>query len=127
VLTNNNTLTVGTALSGNGRLTQGIGATLNIGGTSVISILTATANGNTVNYTGADQTVYTGDYHHLTLSGSGVKTLQTGTDNITGDFTTTGTVSATAVTGLNITGSVDRGWYRVHGWFFHPQYFGKLE
>src|SRR5208283_818846 len=57
-LTNNNSLTVGTALSGTGGLTQAAGATLNIGGTSGITTLTVTSAGNTVNYTGAAQTVY---------------------------------------------------------------------
>ncbi|MEQ1585525.1 MAG: hypothetical protein ABL895_06590, partial [Cyclobacteriaceae bacterium] len=45
VLTNTNTLTVSTALSGTGRITQGAGATLNIGGTSAITNMTATAAG----------------------------------------------------------------------------------
>ncbi|HRG10548.1 MAG TPA: hypothetical protein PLJ08_18375, partial [Cyclobacteriaceae bacterium] len=47
VLTNTNSLTVNTALSGTGRITQGAGATLNIGGTSGITNMTATASGNT--------------------------------------------------------------------------------
>ena len=38
-LTNTGTLTVGTALGGSGGLTQGVNATLNIGGTSVITTL----------------------------------------------------------------------------------------
>lgn len=101
-LTNNNSLTVGTALSGTGALTQAVGATLNIGGTSGITTLNATNTGNTVNYTGAGQTVHSNNYHHLTLSGSGTKTLQTGTTAINGDFTFGGTASATAVTGLTI-------------------------
>ena len=79
VLTNSNTLTVGTALSGTGGLTQAASATLNIGGTSGIATLTATAGSNTVNYTGAAQTVYSTNYYNLTLSGSGTDVLQAGT------------------------------------------------
>jgi hypothetical protein len=108
-LTNNNTLTVGTALSGTGGLTQAANATLNIGGTSGITTLTTTNSGNTVNYTGAAQTVHTGNYFHLTLSGSGAKTLQTGTTTIGGNLTLSGTASTTAVVGLGITGNVTLG------------------
>jgi hypothetical protein len=109
VLTNTNTLTVGTALSGSGRITQGAGATLNIGGTSGITNMTATASGNTVNYTGAAQTVHSNAYDNLSLSGSGVKTLQAGTTAITGDLILTGTVSSTGVIGLTIGGDLNIG------------------
>ncbi|MBX2963373.1 MAG: T9SS type A sorting domain-containing protein [Cyclobacteriaceae bacterium] len=109
VLTNTNTLTVGTALSGTGRITQGSGATLNIGGTSGITNMTATATGNTVNYTGAAQTVKNVNYENLGLSGSGVKTLQAGTTSITGDLTLSGTASTTGVIGLTIGGDVNIG------------------
>jgi hypothetical protein len=109
VLTNTNTLTVGTALSGTGRITQGAGATLNIGGTSAITNMTATASGNTVNYTGAAQTVHNNAYDNLGLSGSGVKTLQVGTTAITGDLILSGTVSATGVIGMTIGGDVNIG------------------
>ncbi|MFI5220905.1 MAG: T9SS type A sorting domain-containing protein [Bacteroidia bacterium] len=74
-LTNNNTLTVGTALSGSGGLSQAANATLNIGGTSGITTLTATASGNLVNYSGAGQTVKTTTYNDLTFSGSATKTF----------------------------------------------------
>jgi trimeric autotransporter adhesin len=74
-VTNNGTLTVGTALAGTGGLTNT--GTLNIGGTSAITTLTANATVNTVNYTGAAQTVFATTYHHLTLSGSGAKTIST--------------------------------------------------
>jgi hypothetical protein len=77
MLTNNNILTVGTALSGTGGLIQAVNGVLNIGGTSVISTLTATATGNTVNYTDAAQTVRATSYYDLTLSGSGIKTTTT--------------------------------------------------
>jgi hypothetical protein len=109
VLTNTNSLTVNTALSGTGRITQGTGATLNIGGASAITNMTATASGNTVNYTGAAQTVKNVNYANLGLSGSGVKTLQVGTTAITGDLTLSGTVTTTGVIGLTIGGTVDIG------------------
>ncbi len=109
VLTNNGTLTIGFTLSGTGRLTQAAGATLNIGGTSAINNMTATAAGNTVNFTGGAQTVNDNDYHHLALSGSGAKTLQAGTTSIGGNFSLSGTVSASAVAGLTIGGAINIG------------------
>ncbi|MDD5571941.1 MAG: hypothetical protein PHD97_12395, partial [Bacteroidales bacterium] len=107
--TNNNTLTVSTALSGSGGLTQAASATLNIGGTSGISALTATASSNTVNFTGASQTVNSNNYYHLTLSGSGTDILQTGTTTISGNLTLTGTLSTTTVVGLAISGNLSIG------------------
>ncbi|MFZ2905793.1 MAG: T9SS type A sorting domain-containing protein, partial [Cyclobacteriaceae bacterium] len=109
VLTNTNTLTVGNALSGTGRITQGAGATLNIGGTSGIANMTASASGNTVNYTGAAQTVHNNAYENLGLSGSGVKTLQSGTILIAGDLTLSGSASATGVTNLTIGNDINIG------------------
>jgi len=74
-LTNNGSLTIGTALAGNGGLTQGLATSvLNIGGTSGIPTLTATVSGNLVNFLGATQTVNPTTYSNLTLSGSGTKT-----------------------------------------------------
>ncbi len=110
-VSNNGALTVGTNLTGTGTgtLTQGAGATLDIGGTSSITTLTATATGNTVSYTGTAQTVHTGNYYNLTLSGSGAKTLNAATTNIGGNFTLGGTVTTTAVVGMTIVGNVDLG------------------
>ncbi len=107
-LTNNGTLTVGTAFSGSGGLTQGTGATLNITGTSGIATLVASASSNTVNYNGAAQTLNSSasTYHHLTLSGSVVKTMPTGLTTINGDLTLSGTVSATTTVGLAIGGNL---------------------
>jgi hypothetical protein len=105
-VTNNNTLTVSTALSGSGGVTQAANATLNIGGTSGITTLTASNSGNTVNYTGTAQTVHSNNYVHLALSGSGAKTLQTGTTSITGNLTLSGTVNTTTVAGLTIGGNL---------------------
>lgn len=82
-ITNNGTLTVSTALSGgNGTtfLINGANSTLNIGGTSGINNLTASAAGNTVNFYGsAAQTVNVATYNNLILSGNGVKSLQNNT------------------------------------------------
>ena len=107
--TNNGTLTVGTALSGTGGLKQGTGATLNLGGTSGITTLTATASGNTVNYSGAAQTVHANAYYHLTLSGSGTVTMPTSATAVGGNFTMSGTASATAGAAINTTGNVTLG------------------
>jgi len=110
VLTNNSTsFTVSTALSGTGALTQGANASLNIGGTSGITTLTATANPNTVNYSGAAQTVRAITYHHLTLSGSGAKTMPGSTLTLNGNFTMSGTCTATAAAAINTAGSFTVG------------------
>jgi hypothetical protein len=73
-VTNNNTLTVSTDLTGTGGLTQANGAVLNLGGTSGITSLTASVSTNTVNYTGAGQTINTSTFHDLNFTGSGTKT-----------------------------------------------------
>ncbi len=97
--TNNSELTVTTSLSGGGGLTNGATGILNLGGTTTITTLTATAIGNTVNYTGASQTLKVIPYHHLILSG-GAETFGAIT-TIAGNLTLSG--SATASTGGNLT------------------------
>lgn len=89
-LTNNNSLTVGTALSGTGGLTNAASSSLTIGGTSGITTLTASASGNTVTYNGGSQTVKAATYYILTMNGSGTAVLG-------------GTVSATT---LNVSAAV---------------------
>ncbi|MEZ4972140.1 MAG: T9SS type A sorting domain-containing protein [Cyclobacteriaceae bacterium] len=106
VLTNSNSLTVSNSLGGSGRLSQAPNAILDIGGSSTIGTITATAAGNQVSYTGTAQTIHSNDYHHLTLSGSGVKTLQAGTNLINGNLLLSGTATTTAVKGLTIGGSI---------------------
>ncbi|MBP7008791.1 MAG: hypothetical protein KBC66_03150 [Kiritimatiellae bacterium] len=104
--TNNNTLTVGTALAGAGGLVQDAGATLNIGGTATVTALDATAAGNTVNYTYAGaQTVKATAYEHLNLGGSGGKVL-TGVSTVNGNLTLSGTVATTNATALVIGGNL---------------------
>ncbi len=90
-LTNNGTFTVGTALAGTGGLTQGINASLTLGGTSAITTLTASNNGNTLDYSGAAQTVKATTYYNLTISGSGNKSMG-------GAVTVGGTLTLTAGT-----------------------------
>jgi len=108
-VSNTNTLTVSTALSGAGTLTNASGATLNIGGTSGITTLTPAASANTINYTGGAQTVKvptTNSYWHLGLSGSGVKTL-TSISELAGNLTMSGSVSTSGMALDLIAGSVD--------------------
>jgi hypothetical protein len=108
-LTNNSVMTIATALDGTGTLAQGVNATLNVNfiGTPAISSMTATASGNLVNYGAAGaQTVFATDYYYLTLSNSGVKTLQTTTTNIAADFRISGTASTTGVADLTVGGNL---------------------
>ena len=100
--TNNGTLTVSATLAGTGTLTQGASATLNLGGTSTIATLDATASPNTVNYTGAAQAVKASTYHHLVLSGSGAKAMAANT-SVTGNLSIAPTGSATASVGAGLT------------------------
>lgn len=105
-LTNNNTLTISTALDGSGTLLQATSSTLNIGGTSAISTLDALTHcPNLVEYNGAGQTVKTTTYCNLTLSGSGAKVIGTATDGTlaSGILSIAPTGSATAsVTNNNV-------------------------
>ncbi len=94
--TNNSTLTVTTALSGGGTLTQGTGSILNIAGTSGITGLNASTNANTVNYTGAAQTVKAVSYRTLGLSGSATKTM-TSVTTIANDFSISGSATTSAL------------------------------
>lgn len=102
-LTNNGALTIGTALSGTGGLTQAPIAILNIGGTSGITTLTAISSGNTINYTGAAQTVKGTTYNNLTLSGSGLKTTTSVTVNGILSMEGTATVSVAPTYGSSAT------------------------
>lgn len=85
-LTNNNTLTVSTSLSGTGELIQAASATLNSGGTTTVSILTATASGNLVNYNGTGQSVKSASYYDLTVSAAG-------SNQLAGDVTVSNTLT----------------------------------
>ncbi len=111
--TNNGTVTVNaaTSLSGTKWINAATGV-LNIGSASAptITTLTATASGNTVNYNLAGaQTVFSTNYYNLTLSGSGGKTLQSGTTAIGGNLTLSGTATSTTAANLTITGNLSVG------------------
>jgi hypothetical protein len=108
-LTNNGTLTVSTALAGTGGLTQGLNSTLNLGGTSAITSLDATSNTNTVNYTGAAQTIKAVNYSTLNLSGSGAKTMNASITSVSGNFSLSGTATATLLANLTIGGDLSVG------------------
>ena len=100
VLTNNGTITATTALSGTGGVTQGTEGILNIGGTSGITTLTATAVGNIVNYNGAAQgACKVTTYDSLILSGSGAKTFAT-TPTVNNLLSLEGTASVAVTTGV---------------------------
>ena len=89
-VTNNNTLTVSTALVGTGGLTQAVNASLVLGGTSAITTITAVNSNNTVEYSGAAQTVHDNTYVNLTLSGSEKKSMKL-SEVISGTLTILGT------------------------------------
>ncbi|HSH65368.1 MAG TPA: G8 domain-containing protein, partial [Bacteroidia bacterium] len=77
--TNNGSLTITTALTSTtpSILTQAVNSTLIYNGTSSIApTLVATASGNTVTYGGTTQMVKSTTYQNLTISGSGIKTLE---------------------------------------------------
>lgn len=75
--TNTGTLTVRSALTGSSTLINDANATININCSSVpISGITATANGNTINYGASNvQTVLPLTYYNLGLLGTNTKTL----------------------------------------------------
>ncbi|MCX6258739.1 MAG: hypothetical protein NTW49_12705, partial [Bacteroidia bacterium] len=99
--TNSGTLSVTTALAGTGGLTNAATGTLNIGGTSVITTLTATAVGNLVNYnaSGAQTACKVTTYYNLTLSGSGAKTFAT-TPTVNGKLSIEGTATVVVTSGV---------------------------
>lgn len=86
--TNNGTITVTTLLSSTtpSTLSQGLSSTLIYKASGLIGpTLDASAAGNTVNYSGSAQTVKPATYHHLTISGSSIKTLG-GAITVNGDL-----------------------------------------
>ena len=87
VVTNNGSLSIGNLLSGAGTFINGSSAALNIGGDATITTLTATAEGNTIDYKGtAAQLIKGTTYYNLAVSGSGIKTL-TGNASLNGLLT----------------------------------------
>ncbi|MCU0461891.1 MAG: hypothetical protein MUF36_07755 [Bacteroidales bacterium] len=111
-LTNNNSLTVSTALTGaTGTLTQAANATLNIGATAAsltLGTLNAHASGNTVNYNRAgDQTIKipAAGYYHLITSVSGIKTVPAAL-NVLGDLTTSAGTLAMTINNVQLNGNL---------------------
>lgn len=91
-------------LAGGKTLNVANGSTLKLSGTSTM----ATAPGgktfgetSNVNYSGSDQVVSSETYGHLTLSGSGTKTMPSSTTTVAGNFTMEGSASATALASIN--------------------------
>jgi len=113
-LTVDGTLDVNTYnLVGTGTMTVTGTGSLLIGGASNFptGFTTSTLNsGSTVNYdnTGA-QTISGIAFSNLSLSGSGIKTLQTGTTSISGNLILSGTAITTAVVNLSIAGDLNIG------------------
>ncbi len=102
ILTNTNTLTIGTNLAAGSSGTETIknyqaSSILNIGGTfsnSTWLSIDGSVSGNTVNYTGSSQTIKGGGtYYHLILSGSGTKSISGTPTVVNGDITLNDNVS----------------------------------
>ncbi len=92
------------------------GSTMRIAGTMTNSgtWLAAQLTGNTVEYNGANQTVLnpngsTPGYDNLILSGNGTKTMPSSALSIGGNFSISGSASATAASALTIGGTVILG------------------
>jgi len=100
-----------------GNLTLGTNNVMRIAGTLSLSstgILNAASNPNTVEYSGASQTVVnpngsTAGYSTLILSGSGTKTMPSSALSVTGDFSISGSATATTANTLTITGGLTLG------------------
>lgn len=93
------TITINSALSGTGTLIQSSPTTLNIKGNATITSLIASANTNTVSFTGANQSV-TGNYsfYNLSFTGGTARTVTFTGNSITtvasgGSLTFTGALS----------------------------------
>lgn len=87
-------------------------ALFNIGGTSGMptSFTTRTfSSTSTVDYYGTNQTVSAQTYGHLTLSGSGTKTMPGSAFTVAGNFTMSGTPSATAAAAVTVGGNFSVG------------------
>lgn len=108
VVTNNGIVTMSNTgagiLSGTGTFTQGSGTLNYAGSTITVNTFNASGTGNTVNYNAAGaQTIKTpsSQYHHLTISGSGTKTIGAALD-MNGNVSIQGT-AVFSVNNLNIT------------------------
>ncbi|MGO8697805.1 MAG: LamG-like jellyroll fold domain-containing protein [Limisphaerales bacterium] len=98
-VTNNtsNGFTIGGNLSGTGTFTNGTNALLNLGGSASVTTLTATAAGNTVNYTSTTGATIKGTtYRNLAANASGQ------TFTLGGIATTTGNLTISSGTTLDV-------------------------
>ena len=87
------------------------GATLYLSGTSTMPTVSGVGTKtfgatSTVNYSGTAQTVTAETYGHLTLSGSGTKTMPSSNTTVAGNLTTDGSIAATALDTINVSGNV---------------------
>ena len=102
----------GNRTTSGGTLTVSNGATLKIGSTNTFpanyTTRTLGATG-TVDYAGTSQTVTAESYGHLTLSGSGTKTMPASAMTVAGNFSMSGTATATALAAINTAGSFTVG------------------
>lgn len=117
VLTNNNTGTVTFSntgagiLAGTGAFVQGTNSSIVYAGSTItVTTFTATATGNTVNYSGATPTIRAVNYYNLTHSGTGTVTVAgisiagDFTESSTGTFNFTGSITFTGSSNQNING-----------------------
>ncbi|MCX6268021.1 MAG: hypothetical protein NTW16_11780, partial [Bacteroidetes bacterium] len=107
---NNVTINTGTVLALGSSTVMGIAGTMNNLGTW----RTVFAGHTTVNYNGGAQTIAvpnatTKRYSTLILSGSGIKTMPAGNLRIEGDFSISGTATATAAGAINTFGDMTIG------------------
>lgn len=121
--TNNTNLTISSALSGSGTLTNASNATLNFTTNSITNtVIIATATNNTVSYSmSGAQNIYNIDYYHLNLAGSGIKSFSANTNIISGNLTLSGTASTSFVDAVQINGNltVNSGSTLTCGAFIH--------
>ncbi len=106
-VTNNGIVTASSLLS-TGAWTQGTNSTLNYSGVTFTPTLTATASGNTVNFTGgAGQTIPGITYYDLGFSGAGTKTIAAGTTiTVSNNWAIGSTTAMTATANATITGNI---------------------
>ena len=97
--TNNTAVSLSGNLSGSGNISLGSGSH-SIGG-NCTNNGTSTAGTGTVTYGGSAQTVCAWNYNNLTFSGSGAKSMDTGT-LVSGNLSIAGTATASVTAGQNL-------------------------
>ncbi len=96
-------VTIAGTLSGN-VFTQGTNASLFLSSGTPLSITTlnASASGNTVTYNGGSVTLRGQVYHHLTIAGTGTKTIPTADITVNGNLTISASVLSNSTNNRNI-------------------------